>query len=168
MEADLKTLLGNADYATVRDRIYQRALGKLVKFRAWLIGGVYTSGSMALIHDGEGGILLVKPWYRQGWGLPGGMMKRREQSIDTLRREIREELGVEIDEALRYDVYVQRRRRHIDHLYVARLARQTKLNTGRLGEIAEVEWFQADRLPDLQKEAVEALERLRKNRRDDR
>jgi 8-oxo-dGTP diphosphatase len=165
MAGDLKALLGDVEFKTIGDRAYQQALGRLVRFRAWLIGGVYTSGSMALIHDGDGHVLLVRPWYRRGWGLPGGMMKRREQSLDTLRREIHEELGVDIGETRRFDVYVQHRRRHIDHLYVAQLARKTKLRTDRLGEISEVGWFQADQLPDLQKEAVEALRRLRESDR---
>jgi ADP-ribose pyrophosphatase YjhB (NUDIX family) len=145
----------------IGDGVWRRGLMALVRFRAWLLGSVYTAGSLVLLLRDDGSVLLVKPWYRRGWGLPGGSMRHREQSSDTLLRELHEETGltVEVDNA--HDVYVQRNRRHIDHLYVVRvtIAHDLQPRAGR--EIREAAWYPLDNLPPLQHEAHEALGRVK-------
>ena len=50
----------------------------------------------ALVTNDEGKILLVKsPW--RGWEYPGGLMESGETFQNCLRREVREEAGVEIE-----------------------------------------------------------------------
>jgi 8-oxo-dGTP diphosphatase len=134
----------------------------MVRFRAWLLGGVYTAGSLAVVTSNQGRLLLVKPWYRQGWGLPGGMMKRGEQSEDAMRREMFEETGISVDPGDFCDAYVQQGRRHIDHLFVIRLDDEPAPQWSRRGEIADTAWFRLDDLPPLQREAHEALRRIAK------
>ncbi|HEX8032310.1 MAG TPA: NUDIX hydrolase [Ktedonobacterales bacterium] len=52
-------------------------------------------GAVAVIRDGRGRILLAHHTYRQrAWGLPGGLVGRREQAAEAVARELREELGV--------------------------------------------------------------------------
>jgi ADP-ribose pyrophosphatase YjhB (NUDIX family) len=50
----------------------------------------------ALIRDEAGRILLVNPGYKPGWDLPGGMAEANESPADCIRREAREELGLDI------------------------------------------------------------------------
>lgn len=50
----------------------------------------------ALIRDQAGRVLLVNPGYKPGWDLPGGMAEANEAPADAVRRELREELGAEI------------------------------------------------------------------------
>lgn len=46
----------------------------------------------ALIETSDG-ILLVKPSYKKGWDLPGGIVEFNESPVEGLRREVIEELG---------------------------------------------------------------------------
>ena len=49
-----------------------------------------------LLRDEEGRVLFVKPTYKPGWDLPGGMAEANEAPDDAARRELKEELGLDI------------------------------------------------------------------------
>jgi 8-oxo-dGTP diphosphatase len=49
-----------------------------------------------LIRDEAGRVLLVDPRYKPDWDLPGGMAEANEPPYDTARRELREELGLDV------------------------------------------------------------------------
>jgi 8-oxo-dGTP pyrophosphatase MutT (NUDIX family) len=53
----------------------------------------------ALIQDGDGKFLMIKThkWGHR-WGIPGGKIERGEESVDALRREIREETNLEVED----------------------------------------------------------------------
>ncbi|MCB2209855.1 NUDIX hydrolase [bacterium] len=51
----------------------------------------------ALFRDEDGRVLLVKPAYKAGWELPGGVVEENESPKAACRREIREELGLAQD-----------------------------------------------------------------------
>ncbi len=61
----------------------------------WFVTRPFSVGVLALVVDDEGRILLVEQTYRSGWYLPGGGVRRKEGLDDALRRELREEVGVE-------------------------------------------------------------------------
>jgi 8-oxo-dGTP diphosphatase len=51
----------------------------------------------ALIFDKEGRLLVLKPTYKKGWTIPGGIMEPGgETPWEACRREVREECGVEV------------------------------------------------------------------------
>jgi 8-oxo-dGTP diphosphatase len=51
----------------------------------------------ALIFDSTGRLLILKPTYKTGWTLPGGVMEADgETPWDACRREVREECGIEV------------------------------------------------------------------------
>jgi 8-oxo-dGTP diphosphatase len=56
-------------------------------------------GVMALIRDDRGRVLLLEHTYRQkhSWGLPGGYLKAREQPPEGLERELKEEIGLQVE-----------------------------------------------------------------------
>jgi len=72
-------------------------LRQLMGRPGWKPRPVATVG--ALLHDGAGKLLMVKThkWGHR-WGIPGGKIRRGESSLDGLRREIREETSLEIDQ----------------------------------------------------------------------
>lgn len=86
--------------ATARPDVTVPDLGvlrNLMERRAARQGPVSTVG--ALIHDGAGRVLMVRTHKWSGkWGIPGGKIRRGEPAEDALRREIREETGLEIDD----------------------------------------------------------------------
>jgi 8-oxo-dGTP diphosphatase len=53
-------------------------------------------GADALLRDQQGRILLVDPKYKPDWDMPGGMAEANEPPLNALRRELTEELGLDI------------------------------------------------------------------------
>ena len=52
------------------------------------------AGALLLADDDR--LLIVKPWYRPHWLLPGGVVEREESPRQACARETREELGLAI------------------------------------------------------------------------
>jgi ADP-ribose pyrophosphatase YjhB (NUDIX family) len=50
----------------------------------------------ALFLNGAGDVLLVHPTYKATWDIPGGYVERGESPAAACRRELREELGLEV------------------------------------------------------------------------
>jgi ADP-ribose pyrophosphatase YjhB (NUDIX family) len=73
---------------------------------------------MAWIEDAFGGVVLVRQ-ARNGrrWTLPGGKVKTGEGLINALRREVREEIGVDIAAAAPIDILDRPRSGSVTILY---------------------------------------------------
>jgi 8-oxo-dGTP diphosphatase len=123
------------------------------------IAPAYTVGAMALIERDDGALLLVRLSYRNSWGVPGGLLKRGETPEEAVRREVREEVGVEVVTVGDPSVVVDEAAQRDDVVYRARLA--TGEDPGRVRpsspEIVEARWHPLDALPDLQFETSGAL-----------
>ena len=110
----------------------------------WAAGG--------LIHDGRGNVVLVRvgrPSTGELWFTPGGLLETGETTDGGLRREVREEVGVELtDPALTRIVHEtltdgNRARHGYFAQFIAR-AQSVDLRPGH--EVIEARWFEA--LPD--------------------
>jgi 8-oxo-dGTP diphosphatase len=53
--------------------------------------------SGCIFRDHSGRILLVKPTYKPGWEIPGGMVEANESPVQACLREAREEIGLEVN-----------------------------------------------------------------------
>ncbi|HEY3732695.1 MAG TPA: NUDIX hydrolase [Streptosporangiaceae bacterium] len=63
--------------------------------QTWYAGlPTLNAAASALITDGDGRALLVKPNYRDHWSLPGGILEHGEPPHVGCAREIEEELGL--------------------------------------------------------------------------
>lgn len=56
----------------------------------------WIAGSVAVIEREDGRWLFVRPVYRKGWALPGGLVDRGEHPATTVVREMKEELGLDV------------------------------------------------------------------------
>jgi len=72
----------------------------------WLCGPKVLFAALALVHDAQGRVLVLRSRYSRAWQLPGGCAARDEPALETLRRECREELSLEIRGPRLLGVYV--------------------------------------------------------------
>jgi 8-oxo-dGTP diphosphatase len=116
----------------------------------WLLNPKYTVGVIALVRDEEGRILLLKHTYRPGWpwGLPGGGLRAGETLEECLRREVREEAGlqIEVDELL--SAAARTDRKLIDLIFACHpLPGQTLATFKPNAEVEEARFVSPDDLP---------------------
>ena len=118
----------------------------------------FTVSVAAVIENENGEVLLLDHVLRpaSGWGIPGGFLGFGEQPIEALRRELREETGIELN-----DVKIFRVRtinRHLEILFRAKTAGKPAVKSR---EINQVGWFRVDALPakmnQTQKTIIEKL-----------
>jgi ADP-ribose pyrophosphatase YjhB (NUDIX family) len=85
----------------------------------------------------------VQTAYRRTWSLPGGLLDRGEPPIDGLRREVREEVSLEVEVTGDPIVIVDLGSQIVDFFYRASLPAGTSPGDARPGstEIEEVAWF---------------------------
>ena len=107
----------------------------------------FTVTAGAVIFNDKREVLLLKHRFRagSGWGLPGGFMERGEQPIDALRRELREEIGLEVDDVEVFAARSFRKPKQVEVLFRARANAQVKSVTI---EVERAEWFALDSLPE--------------------
>ena len=106
--------------------------------------------------EGAGSIVLVRHSYRADWGLPGGLIGRKEEPADAVRRETLEEIGLEIEVDGPPVVIVDAPLQQIDFAFRASPVAGS-VAAARSAEILEVAWFAIDALPALQRDARQAL-----------
>lgn len=117
-------------------------------------------GAICIVERADGHMLLVRQSYRRdGWGFPGGLLRRREEPADAARRELREELGIDVDLDGLPVIVIDSPARRVDVVFSARLADESPAPEGTVHspEISEVRWFPPDGLPNLLPEATAAL-----------
>lgn len=144
-----------------------RQFGRLPEsLRHWVVGRsspAYRIGTVAVIRDDEGRVLLARHSYRRGWGLPGGMIGWREEPEETIVREVAEELNLRA--VTDGDAHVEHRRRprRLEFFYVMRLVDGCTPADARPSspEIEEVRWFALDEFPQLEKDDSVSLRALR-------
>ncbi len=121
-----------------------------VRFRRWsmrLTHARFTVTAGALIFNDAGQILLLKHRFRagSGWGLPGGFIETGEQPIDALRRELREEIGLEVEDVEIFLARSFKKPRQVEVLFRGRADGDV---TPLTMEVERADWFPLESLPD--------------------
>ncbi|MBA2624658.1 MAG: NUDIX domain-containing protein [Acidimicrobiia bacterium] len=119
----------------------------------------FTVGAMCLVERVDGHVLLVLHSYRQRWGLPGGLLQRGEEVELAARREVSEEVDLDVELVGEPAVVVDPDARRVDVIYRARLAPGASPDSAApcSPEVVEVGWFDPGALPELQHETSGAL-----------
>jgi len=100
----------------------------------------------SVIFNQQGQVLLLKHRFRagSGWGLPGGFIKRSEQPLDALRRELEEEIALKIENPQVFWARSFARPRQVEILFICET--QAVPNPQSM-EVESAVWFSADDLP---------------------
>lgn len=136
-------------------QMFQNLIGRLwrflpARFRRWAMRVThprFTVTAGAIVFNDNGEILLLKHRFRagSGWGLPGGFLEAGEQPLDALRRELREEIGLEVRDVEVFAARSFRKPRQVEILFRCRAAGEVQPQTI---EVELAEWFSFNSLPD--------------------
>ena len=131
-------------------------------FRRWLIRTIrpsWTAGSVAVVERDDGRWLFVRPVYRNGWTLPGGLVDKGEHPAATAVREMQEELGISVEVVGGGWVVIDPEHRRIETIFRAALADGVDPDSIEIttAELSGVGWFHPEETPELEDETREAM-----------
>jgi 8-oxo-dGTP diphosphatase len=137
-----------------------RRLPMAVRCRAAKIGQTrFTVTVAAMLFDDQGRILLLEHVFRadRGWGVPGGFVCRGEQAEEALRRELREEASIEIEDVRFMFTRTLRKLKQVELYFRARVI---GIPTPSSFEIKRAQWFPLTALPpELSQDQRKLIER---------
>lgn len=121
------------DLATLRRKVGTAALvgfrvlpGPIRRNVVRVAAPSYTVGAVCFLRHGEEFLVLWQP-HRRGWSLPGGLVGRGEEPADAVRREVREEVGLEIDPGDPITVRVDALEQGVDVVFLVELDHKPEL-----------------------------------------
>ncbi len=106
----------------------------------------FTVTAGAIVSDNSGRVLLLKHRFRPGagWGMPGGFIERGEQPEAALKRELREEIGLEVEQLKLFTVRSFKKLKQVEIIFLAKAVGETaQLNY----EIQKATWFLPEEFP---------------------
>ena len=133
----LKDLLG---------AIWRRAPRALRRWTVRFSHPRFAVTAAAIVTDTRGRVLLLKHRFRPGpgWGLPGGFIEQGEQPEEALRRELREEIGLEVEQLKLVTVRTFKKPKQLEIVFMGQAIGSTdELNF----EIQEAVWFGPGEFP---------------------
>ena len=106
----------------------------------------FTVTAGAVIFNDEGQVLLLKHSFRSGsgWGIPGGFLEAGEHPEEALRRELHEEIGLEVRQVEIFTARSFKRVQQVEILFRCRANGGVKPQTI---EIEQAQWFSVHSLP---------------------
>ena len=139
--------------------LWRRAPRRLRRWTTRLSHPRFAVTAGAIITDPRGRVLLLKHRFRPGtgWGMPGGFIEEGEQPEDAVRRELREEVGLEVDQLKLFTTRAFRVPKQVEIVFCCHALGDTdRLNF----EIQKAVWFSPDDLPEeLPKDQARLIKR---------
>ncbi len=129
---------------------------RLQLVRAWQ--NEFTVSAAGIITNGKREVLILNHVLRpySGWGLPGGFIDHGESPEHAIRRELKEETGIELDKLKLFRVRIVGK--HVEILFTAVAVGEPKVMSR---EIIEFGWFELHGLPnDLSRSQADTIEEV--------
>lgn len=127
-------------------RVWRSLPKRLRRFGIVLSQPRFTVTAGAVIVDEHQRVLLLHHRFRggSGWGIPGGFLNAREHPEEAVRRELREEISLELDNVEIAFIHTLQEYRQIEVVF-----RATPRNAVQIcsAEISRAEWFDLNALP---------------------
>ena len=103
--------------------------------------------SAGIVTDADGRILLLKHVFRpgSGWGLPGGFLEAGEQPEAALRRELEEEVGLELDQVKLFTVRTFKKPKQLEVVFRCKAVGKAQSQSV---EVKTLGWFAPDEFPN--------------------
>ena len=137
--------------------IWRRIPPRLRRWTMRLSNAQFAVTAGAVIFDRQGRVLLLKHRFRPGtgWGMPGGFMQQGEQPEEALRRELREEVGLEVEKVELFTTRAFKVPSQVEIVFTARaIGDPNELNF----EIQKAAWFSVNELPhELPKDQAQLI-----------
>jgi len=142
--------------------IWRRAPKALRRWTVRLSHPRFAVTAGAIVTDGRGRVLLLKHRFRpgSGWGLPGGFIEQGEQPGEALRRELREEIGLEVAELKLFAVRAFRTPKQVEIVFIGQAMSAIGSPDELSFEIQEAVWFLPGEFPkELPPDQTELIKR---------
>ena len=118
----------------------------------------YVAGAVCVLeHEGE--VLVLWQPHRKGWSLPGGFLDKGEDPADAVRREVAEEVGLDIEAGDPVAVRVDASGQGIDVIFRVRLDHRPDLHLAT--EARKAQWVDPDDLTEADRNTLGILATLR-------
>lgn len=146
---------------------FWQSLSNTLRRFPWVISGLYivwrlfqskySLGVVGVLFNAEGDVLLVEHVFhpKKPWGLPGGWVNHKEDPADAIRREMHEELSLDITVGPLLLAEFHKG----NHLDLAYLVDQTNEIGALSYELLGFRWYSIESLPRLytfQQRAIQA------------
>ncbi|MGH9932917.1 MAG: NUDIX hydrolase [Pyrinomonadaceae bacterium] len=127
--------------------IWRRAPKALRRWTVRLSHPRFAVTAGAVVTDRRGRVLLLKHRFRPGagWGMPGGFIEHGEQPELALRRELREEIGLEVEQLKLFTTRAFKKPKQVEIVFCC----QAVGDPDQLSfEIQEAVWFLPSEFPE--------------------
>lgn len=114
----------------------------------------FTVSVGAVVTNEKNQVLLLDHVFRpgSGWGIPGGFIEHNEQIDEAIKRELMEEVGLELENVKIHDTHT--RGRHIEFLVRATGKGEAEVKSI---EIRSLGWFDLNELPEKMSKAQKEI-----------
>ena len=118
-------------------------------------------GAGCLFFNVEGQVMLVKPTYKPTWEIPGGIVERNESPKQCCQREVREELGFDLQIGnllvVDYNSETDEKTESLMFIFYGGVLSTREIESIRLkqDELSEFHFFSADTLPGQMPEMLQ-------------
>ncbi len=139
--------------------LWRGAPARARRWGVWFVEPRFTVTVAAVIQNEAGQVLLLKHVFRKGngWGIPGGFIGAGENPQDALRRELCEEVNLEIKDLELAFARTFKRPQQVEIVYRCRAAGTAEPQSIEINALA---WFDPENLPaDLPREQHKLIER---------